>query len=366
MKKKLLSALAVSAALALLAGCSSSAGPDESGTATTKASTAATAAAPTGEQQKEGALNPLTGLADMQGDETRPVAIMIANDSSAHSSQYGLEQADMLIEGETEGGITRLMAVYSDVSRVPDAVGPVRSARSPFVMLAEALDAVYCHCGGSPGGFSALETTGLAEIDGQTYDGGYGNEYGNTYWRDSGLADSIGYDHSMLTSGSNLADRIRDLEFRTAGRNPAPFTFGEKAGDQSAAQVQIELSPAQTISFQYDAQDGLYYKSNGTLESGQAHVAADGTQLSAANVIVMYDDRYVEQTSTYGASIYGFNMSSGTGMVMSGGTARSIGWSRSSSGLSFTEADGAPLTVAKGKTYLCFVYSGYSDGTIVR
>lgn len=364
MKKKLISTLAVSAALALLAGCSSSTGPDETGSTTTTTTTSTTTAA--GGQQEQGNLNFLTGLADVEGSETRPVAIMIANDSSAHSSQYGLEEADMLIEGETEGGITRLMAVYSDVSRVPDTVGPVRSARSPFVMLAEALDAIYCHCGGSPGGLSTLEDSGLAEIDGQTYDGGYGNEYGNTYWRDSGLANSIGYDHSMLTSGSNLAARISDLEFRTVGRNPAPFTFGEKTGDQSATQVQIELSPAQTVSFQYDAQDGLYYKSNGTLESAQAHVTASGTQISAANVIVMYDGRYVEQTSTYGASIYGFNMSGGTGMLMSGGTARSIGWSRSSSGLSFTETDGTPLTVAKGKTYLCFVYSGYSDGTVVR
>ncbi len=360
MRKIWISALAVSAICLAMTGCSSADSPDKkAGTTTTTTSTTAAKSA-------DGSVNFLTGLPDMEGGDNRPVAIMIANDSSTYSSQYGIEEADMLVEGETEGGITRLMAVYSDVSRVPDTVGPVRSARSPFVNLAEALDAIYCHCGGSPGGLSTLADSGLADIDGQKYDGGYGNENGNTYWRDTGLADSIGYDHSMLTSGKNLAAHISNQEFRTVGQNPAPFTFGNKTGDQPATQMQIYLSAAQTISFKYDADDGLYYKRNGTLENGTAHETASGVPISATNVIVMYDSRYAEQTSTWGAAIYGYGMSGGSGKLASGGTARSIQWSRSSNGLSFTETDGTPLSVGKGKTYLCFVYSGYAEDTIVR
>lgn len=357
MKKFWISTSAVLAMLLSMTACSGATSPgDKTGTSTTATSPAASAKA--GETKTGGTINFLTGLADMEGTEHRPVAIMIGNNDTSRP-QYGIEEADMLIEGETEGGITRIMAVFSDASRVPDAIGPVRSARSPFVKLAEALDTVYCHCGGSPEGLSTLSDSGLAEIDGQTYDG-------STFWRDEGLINSKGYEYSMLTSGSNLTARIQRLGFRTSGKNPSPFTFGGKLGEQSATQAQIYLSAAQTISFQYDADDGLYYKRNGTLENGTAHVTASGVQISAANVIVMYDSRYVEQTSSFGASIYGYSMSEGSGKLLTGGTARSIQWSRSSNGLSFTETDGSPLSVATGKTYLCFVYSGYAENIVIR
>lgn len=339
-------------------GCSGSPSPDEKKGATTTASAAASAKTGKASSQTGGALNPLTGLTDMDSADSRPVAIMIGNNDKSRP-QYGIDEADMLIEGETEGGITRIMAVFSDVSRVPDAVGPVRSARSPFVKLAVALDAVYCHCGGSPGGLSTLQASGLAEIDGTTYDG-------STFWRDEGLKNSKGYEYSMLTSGAKLLSRIQNLNLRQKSENPAPFTFGGKTGGQTATKAQIYLSPAQTISFTYDEQEKLYYKCNGTLENGTPHKTASGNQLSAANVIVIYDDRETEQTSSFGAAIYNYYLSSGSGTLISGGTARDIQWSRSDSGLSFTEQDGSALSVAKGKTYLCFVYSGYKQNTVVR
>ena len=48
----------------------------------------------------------------------------------------------------TEGGITRLMAVYSDYTSMPE-VGPVRSARDQHVQLMFPLGAMYLHVGGS-------------------------------------------------------------------------------------------------------------------------------------------------------------------------------------------------------------------------
>lgn len=356
MKRLFVTAVAA-ALLCGMTGCSGDQLPVSSSPTTTAPVTSTTAPATTATPRPE-YRNPLTGLADVNSDQTRPVAVMIGNNDKSRP-QYGIETADLLIEGETEGGITRIMAVWADVSRVPDAVGPIRSARSPFVKLAVALDAVYAHCGGSPGGLSALTSSNLAELDGMTYDG-------STFWRDQGLMNSKGYEYSMLTGGGKLQSRIADLGFRTTANNDAPFVFGDKEGGQSATEAQIFFSNAQTISFRYDASDGLYYKRNGSLSGGSAHVTASGEQLSAANVIVMYDGRYVEQTSTWDAAIYGYNMSSGSGKLLSGGTARSINWTRTDSGLSFAETDGTALTVATGRTYLCLVYSGYASNTVIR
>lgn len=357
MKRLFVTAVAA-ALLCGMTGCSGDQLPVSSSPTTTAPVTSTTAPATTATPRPE-YRNPLTGLADVDSDQTRPVAVMIANDSNTWSYQYGLEDADMLIEGETEGGITRIMAVFADASRIPDKIGPIRSARSPFVKLAVALDAVYCHCGGSLGGQAALQNSGLADID----------DDGSTYWRDSYLAGAIDGWHNLLTSGDRVAATMESRDIRQTRNNPAPFGFGTKTGDKKATAVQITLSSAQTVSFRYDEEDKLYYKRNGTLSGGSAHMTASGEQLNAANVIVIYDYRYAEETpstSSQGVYVYGYELRSGSGKLMTGGTARDIQWSRTDGGLKFTETDGTQLSVSKGRTYLCFASSDYASGLIIQ
>ena len=63
--------------------------------------------------------NPLTGISELTDDKTddRPVAIMVNNITTAQPVQAGLNKADIVYETEVEGGITRLLAVYQDVSK---------------------------------------------------------------------------------------------------------------------------------------------------------------------------------------------------------------------------------------------------------
>ena len=65
-------------------------------------------------------VNPLTGIADISKDalSRRPVAIMVNNVSTAQGVQTGVADADIVYETEVEGGITRLMAVYQDISKL--------------------------------------------------------------------------------------------------------------------------------------------------------------------------------------------------------------------------------------------------------
>ena len=81
----------------------------------------------------------------------RPVAIMIGNNDRSRP-QINIDKADMYMEAETEGGITRIMAVFAGNSRVPNTIGPIRSARTPFIKSAESLDSIYVHAGGSKTG----------------------------------------------------------------------------------------------------------------------------------------------------------------------------------------------------------------------
>ena len=123
-------------------------------------------------KQKE--YNYLTGMpfADGADKTARPVAVMINNLKIAHP-QSGLTNADIIYEAVTEGGITRLMAVYSDINKI-EKVGPVRSARHDYVEIAKGMNAIFGHWGGSnENGFTlaypTIKTLGVNNIAGMKY-----------------------------------------------------------------------------------------------------------------------------------------------------------------------------------------------------
>ena len=47
-----------------------------------------------------------------------------------------------------EGGVPRYMLIFQD--QIPEAVGPIRSARQYYIQWAAEWDAMYVHHGGSP------------------------------------------------------------------------------------------------------------------------------------------------------------------------------------------------------------------------
>ena len=75
-----------------------------------------------------------------------PLAVMFDNSEQAFPHD-GLGGADVIYEAFVEGGITRLMAVYW--RRDAEYLEPIRSARTPFVVWAAELGALYAHAGGA-------------------------------------------------------------------------------------------------------------------------------------------------------------------------------------------------------------------------
>ncbi len=94
-------------------------------------------------------INPLTGKEPVEGqaEGTRPLAVMVDN-ASAALPQTGISLADVIYETETEGGITRFMALFSDPNSVV-AIGPVRAVRSQFAEFAMAQNAILVNIGSS-------------------------------------------------------------------------------------------------------------------------------------------------------------------------------------------------------------------------
>lgn len=71
-------------------------------------------------------------------DDRPPVLAVKIDNSPAARPQSGLESADVVYVEQVEGGLSRLMAVYA--TRLPESVGPVRSAREADLELLSQFD----------------------------------------------------------------------------------------------------------------------------------------------------------------------------------------------------------------------------------
>ena len=339
-------------AVCLLAGLTACGGEEEVSTPTTTTTVTTTGTVTTTttkptttttEAPKLG-YNALTGLNDMATANDRPIGFVVSDENSS-LTQLGLESADLFFEAETEGGIPRILAIYSSVDRMPASIGPVRSARPHFVKIAAALDMIYCHIGGSNSGKQAIHDLGVDDL-------------GNAYEINSVLKNSANYswNRSAFTKSKVLAD-IKSQRYKTTADVSSPFLFGEKPGSMTAKTVDVQISESYDMAFSYDEATGLYQKHRNSLNT-PIHNTHTGGPIAVSNVIVMFDRRTVDQVEHKqdGSTMtrYNFDLDTGRGLLACGGTAREIRWKRTNSNLTFYESDGVTqLTVAPGKTFIC-------------
>lgn len=331
-----------------LAACAAPTEDTGETTASTTTTTAPSSSSVTTTTTQDKQFNVITGNYDIEkGASTRPVGVMIANDSWAARPQVGLDQADLFVEIETEGAITRIMAVFGSSTRVPSLLAPVRSARSPFVQIVGALDLVYLHAGGSVPAKATLASGGFDHIDSAAC------------WRDETLWNERDYEHSLSTGGKKLTDYIADRGWETTPTRDMPYTFGSVTGTGAGAVAQVKISAAETATFRYDTATGLYTKYLGSASSDEKHTMTDGSAIAVSNVIVLYGEKYGE-TATKGDTC-NFDLSAGTGKIISGGTSRDVTYTLTENGFTITEKDGSKAALATGKTYICIADTAYAE-----
>jgi hypothetical protein len=92
-------------------------------------------------------VSPLTGL-HQDAPPKNPMFMVKVENTHSGEPQYGVNQADFVVEELVEGGVTRLAVFF--YSNLPTKVGHVRSARTTDVGLAEPPDATIVASGGAP------------------------------------------------------------------------------------------------------------------------------------------------------------------------------------------------------------------------
>lgn len=297
-------------------------------------------------------VNPLTGIAGLSASAigARPVAIMVENSPDARP-QWGLCSPDIVIEGLVEGGITRMMWVYADVSQVPK-VGPTRSARHDYVELAEGLDAIYVHFGGSVYAYDTIKNDNVNDIDGM-YDSA-------AFARDSSR--KVSSEHTAYTTGEKLAAMLQSKGYRTTvnSSSATPFSFAAEkrtlAGG-ACSSILATFSNSYKHTFKYNATDGLYYNYMNSSEMKDA----DGNIMAVSNVIVLYTGISSVASSTKGH--VDWDLTGGSGIYASNGTYENITWSKgtssnATSALVLKDSSGNVLQLNQGKSWIGFVPSG--------
>ncbi len=302
-------------------------------------------------------LNPLTGEALQNKDAIgkRPVAIMVEN-SPAARPQWGLSSPDIVVEGVAEAGITRMMWLYADVYSAPK-VGPTRSARHDYLEVAEGLDAIFVHFGGSPYAYEALQRDKVQDIDGVKADGKY-------FKRDSSR--KVSKEHTAYTKGEWLADAITSKNIRQdiKADYAAPFKFAAQKRTLpggACKSIGVVFSNDYPHTFTYNENDGLYYNHMKQAEMKDAN----GKTMTVSNVLVLYTPVSLVPGSDKGH--VDWDLSGGVGVYASNGTYQNIKWSKGnpSAPLKLTDENGNALELNPGKSWIGFVPSAQKGATTI-
>ena len=301
--------------------------------------------------------NPLTGEGMESPCVNRPFAVML-NNIKAAMPHHGVSQADILYEILVEGGITRCMALFTDIEDVK-AIGAVRSARKYYIDIANSYDAIYVHGGGSDEAYAYMKTLNYKSIDGVM--GAY--EYLYFYRDQDRLNHGYSKVHTLFTTGPNLIAYAEKL--KTPLTRPDGIDYGFRFDDnklivgQETNKVVVKFhtgskpsSNTKSTTLTYDAATNQYY----AYQHGQDYIDGNtGKTVAFRNVLILRADTNIQPKNNLLLTINTFG--SGTGYFVCNGQMVPIKWSRA--GLNdpfvYTLENGTPLTFGVGTTYIAVV-----------
>jgi hypothetical protein len=221
---------------------------------------------------------PLTGrLVTVEDAERHPIAVMVDDHADARP-QAGLNAASIVWHAPAEGGVPRYMLVFQD--RIPEAVGPIRSARQYYIQWAAELDAMYVHHGGSPQAQETLFRYGngrwVYNADGFRWEGRF-------VFR---VRDRVA-PHNVMTDGEHLRKLAKRLK-AVDGPIKWPWSFGPDAPREerpTGGTIKV-VYPYETIAYKYDPIGNRYLRYINGSKVAQVD-AADGQVVAPANVVIL-------------------------------------------------------------------------------
>lgn len=347
---------AVLTALVLAAGCSAQAAapPLESsaGAAGTPAPTTPTTEATTTTTAPPPPAWPLTGLPEddpAAAAATGVIAVKIDNSPDARP-HAGINAADQVYELQVEG-ITRFMVLFNSTS--PERIGPIRSARSSDLDLLGNLNRpLLAWSGGNPGVTAAVQG---AQANGLLIDVSH-SAANPEYYRD---------DTGGRFAPHNLFSNIAGLRAHYAPPDttaPLPMFVFRQPGEALPASaldapgMTIDFGLGVRVDYAWDAERSCWDRfqvDERHPRDKSAFVDEAGVQVCPDNVVILFLP-YTQDTVD-ARSPKALSVGSGTGVVLTGGKAIGVNWSRSMATDTWNLTDaatGGPVPLTPGRTWV--------------
>ena len=305
--------------------------------------------------------NPLTGETTQEDiSQNCPVAVMLNNVKEA-LPQSGNSQADMFYEIPEEGGITRIMALFQDVTGVGQ-IGTVRSTRPYFVRTAVGQDALLTHCGGSNKAYviikKYMKKAGFNDID--CLDHGTNCAY--RYFKRSEYRLNAGFaiENTMYIHSDNLqlflTEKRPDIRTKHKEGYETSQLFVEDGTPENgtpANSIDVMMSFYKHTAFQYDEAKGTY----GVSEFDKPYIdEVNGEQIHVENVLILQTDISVDEQSRLG-HLRVILTGTGPGYYACNGKMIPITWRKDSveSQQHFYDMEGNELRCGIGKSFVIVV-----------
>ncbi|MTV25484.1 DUF3048 domain-containing protein [Nitriliruptoraceae bacterium ZYF776] len=339
-------------AIALLLGACSSDEPEPTPTTPAASAPDAPEATPEPEPEPTG-IAPLTGasIPEELAEElaTRPALIVKIENSGPARPQSGLDDADLVLEELVEGGITRFITIFH--SRLPDRVGPVRSARPIDVEVGSGFGTpVFAYTGARAEVQTLLRGSPLVAIE-------EGQAPGFERATDRRSPHNVYLrPEDLLTAGLDRgAEPVPDLDWVFDERPPRGEVTCEPDDvdcDDPGAEVRVAMSTQSVAGFTYDADDEVYRR---TQDGQPSTVTGDGV-IGAANVVVLAARHYIGGCCDSAGSPYPETelLGGDRAVVLRDGRRYEARWDKPTvdAPLRIVDEDGEPFPMKPGPTWL--------------
>lgn len=310
---------------------------------------------------------------DPEQVKQRPLAVML-NNIKEGCPQTGIAKASVIYEAPVEGRITRLMGLFENYDDI-EKIGYVRSSRDYYVYCALEFDAIYAHFGqATPYVGEMLNSDKVDNISGPV--SGIDRPSANTFKRSSDRPAP----HNVYVDKKGLLKDIEKMGYSLTyhDTHKEKFAFaadGRKAeniGTETASMLYPggkETGKANGYSkikayFEYNEADGKYYR----YQYGSKHIdESTGEHLAYDNVVFQYLNGEVRDANDY--LIFGCHGNEGMKVqVFNNGKMTEGTWSRyaDTDPAYFMDAEGNPIEMNQGKTWVCIIWNTYAEDVVIE
>ena len=285
---------------------------------------------------------PINSISGRPGGDG-PVLVVKIDDTKGAHPQIGLEDADIVYIEQVEGGLTRLAAVFS--SKIPNRIGPVRSARvSDIELMAQYGRVGFAYSGAQSKFRPVLAQANIENLSAE-------RNPSTIFTTDPARIQP----YAMVLRADLLLESIAAKGISLERSKSMGWSFGDSP-EIGRDVSDIHLSwPASSYDAQWDQKQKRWL----LFHSGKPNFAESGIHLGASTLVIqkvsitpsIYKDK------VGGVTPFSATVGNGTGYIARNGKVFGATWSRptAESGTTWRDENGKEISFEKGPIWVALL-----------